>query len=246
LFLKSDIKAVLFDLDGTLRRSEPEAHEALSNYAASLGAPNSREKFLQAQRWAHEYFAESKSLIEDRKSFGEDENAFWLNYTYRYLKALGCPDHQAKDLAPAVGKYMGEEYNPQDIIYPDACHTLDVIREAGFTLGLVTNRTYPIDEYMRETGLDAKVDFYFTAGEIGHWKPGLEIFIHALERANAEAKQTVYVGDNYYADVVGARRAGIRPVLIDRQGIFPDADCEVLKSLGDLQEMLDSPHESDP
>ena len=46
--------------------------------------------------------------------------------------------------------------------------------------------------------------------------------------------ETVYVGDNYYADVVGARRAGLQPVLYDPHLIFPDADCITICSLDKL------------
>jgi FMN phosphatase YigB (HAD superfamily) len=49
------------------------------------------------------------------------------------------------------------------------------------------------------------------------------------------------VGDNYWADVVGARRAGVTPVLLDPQGLFPEADCLVLDELDDLLAWLPGP-----
>jgi FMN phosphatase YigB (HAD superfamily) len=48
------------------------------------------------------------------------------------------------------------------------------------------------------------------------------------------AQETVYVGDNYFADVVGSRRAGLHPVLYDPRGIFPEADCSTIKSFDEL------------
>ena len=48
----------------------------------------------------------------------------------------------------------------------------------------------------------------------------------------------MYVGDNYFADVIGARRAGLRPVLYDPRGIYPDASCEVIASFDGLSKLL--------
>ena len=70
------------------------------------------------------------------------------------------------------------------------------------------------------------------------FKPEPGVFEHALKLKNLTAEETVYVGDNYYADVVGARRAGLRPVLYDPHGIFPDADCPTIKSFDELTSVL--------
>lgn len=70
------------------------------------------------------------------------------------------------------------------------------------------------------------------------YKPEPGIFEHALKKLDVTAAETVYVGDNYYADVVGARRAGLQPVLYDPNGIFPDADCVTIRSFDDLLSVI--------
>ena len=61
----------------------------------------------------------------------------------------------------------------------------------------------------------------------------------ALARAGTEASETVYVGDQYQIDVVGARRVGITPVLIDRDDISPQvSDCPRIRSLAELEQFL--------
>ncbi len=57
---------------------------------------------------------------------------------------------------------------------------------------------------------------------------------HALGLAGSPPGKALYVGDNYYADVLGAQRAGIRPILVDPQGVFPDAECPVIDSVGEI------------
>jgi len=56
--------------------------------------------------------------------------------------------------------------------------------------------------------------------------------------AGCAPEAAAYVGDNYYADVVGARAAGLHPILIDPLGIFPEAGCPTIRALGELEAVL--------
>ena len=82
--------------------------------------------------------------------------------------------------------------------------------------------------------------FYFSlaAGEVNVFKPDPGVFEHGLQRVNLSAKEAVYVGDNYYADVVGSRRAGLQPVLYDPLGIFPEPDCPTIRSFDELNSII--------
>jgi FMN phosphatase YigB (HAD superfamily) len=55
---------------------------------------------------------------------------------------------------------------------------------------------------------------------------------------NLSAQEVIYVGDNYYADVVGARSAGLKPVLYDPLGIFLNPDCTTIKSFDELNSVI--------
>jgi putative hydrolase of the HAD superfamily len=76
------------------------------------------------------------------------------------------------------------------------------------------------------------------SGEVGVSKPNPGIFYAAMERLGATAEESLYVGDNYWADVVGAKRAGLTPVLFDPHGLFPEADCAILKRMDELLSWL--------
>ena len=71
-------------------------------------------------------------------------------------------------------------------------------------------------------------------------KPHPDIFRYALDRAGLRADEVLYVGDSYVADVLGARSVGIAPVLIDREGKAPNVDCAVVRSLGEVLELVDA------
>ncbi len=226
--------ALLFDLDGTLRFSEPSGDQTMLEQAAELGILCSEECRRKARQWAHEYWANSEYLRLDLQTYGESDAAFWENYTRRTLEAMQADPQKIDEWAVLLQQFMIENYHPEDVIPPDVFPTLQALRTAGFTVGLVTNRTRPAGEYLQESGFTDAMDFTLTAGEVGVGKPHPLIFQRALEIAQSQPTQTLYIGDNYFADVVGARRAGLQPVLIDREGIFPDADCPVIHQIAEI------------
>ena len=74
---------------------------------------------------------------------------------------------------------------------------------------------------------------------VGFHKPQPEIFQEALRQAGVEASEAVYVGDQYQIDVVGARGAGVKGVLIDRGDDFREiTDCPRIQNLADIVQHL--------
>jgi HAD superfamily hydrolase (TIGR01549 family) len=232
------LTAVIFDLDGTLRHSIPSGDEVFLDFAASLGAPITPEIRNKARRWAYDYWADSECLLIDVKAYGKVGGEFWENYAWRQLQSMGISNTQAKVWAPLVHQHMKEHYDPQDVIPEDVIPTLKTLRAADLTVGVVTNRENPVDVYLHAVGLAEHLDFYFAAGDIGAWKPAPEIFYYAMGLANAKPEEAVYIGDNYYADVLGALNANLQPILIDPDGIFPEAVCPVIQAIGELEDML--------
>lgn len=232
------VRAVLFDLDGTLRYSSPSPHQAFFDQAVALGLPDSLDGRAAALRWAHGYWADSLELSVDRESYPDDESGFWSNYARRYLQAFGCNRQQADSFAPDVFNFMREGYVPEDRIPADVPDTLARLKRDGYTMGVVSNRDEGIASYLAEVGLDGYFSFSLAAGEAESWKPDPGIFFQALRMARTRPEESIYVGDNYYADVVGARRAGLTPVLVDPEDTFPDADCAVIRAVSEIVELL--------
>ncbi len=233
------IRAIFFDLDGTLRHNRPPSEQVFFDQAVRLGLEDSADGRRQALRWAHEYWANSELLQEDQARFGDDRARFWQNYAHRHLQAYGCSEAEAAALAPGVYLYMADEYEPEDWIPAEVPQTLARLQRAGFTLGVVSNRDDPFGTYLESVGLRRYVHFTLAAGEAKSWKPDPGIFAHALNMAGVAAEETFYIGDNYYADVIGAQRAGIHPVLLDPDNVFsPDIDCDVIRSLPEIDRLL--------
>ncbi len=228
------IKAILFDLDGTLRHHIPTGDEVFLSYLKSLGLNISDEEALRAVHWEHYYFAHSPEIQQDSKTFKDDSKGFWINYSKRRLVALGLHQKQAVELAPAVSAFMGENYKPEAFVPEEARMVLTTLQEAGYILGVVSNRDEPFQDELKRLNLDSYFRFCLAGGEVNSFKPDAHIFKRALELAGTSAEETMYVGDNYFADVVGAHRSGLLPVLFDPGQVFPDAECLVIKSFDEL------------
>jgi len=233
----NSIKAILFDLDGTLRHHLPESGEVFANYAASIGLPIDTEVRNRALRWEHYYFANSPELQADNETYSE-RSTFWQNFSRRRLLALGCTPEQAESLAPASAAHMRETHKPQIWVPEEVPGMLAMLNEAGYILGIVSNRNEKFEDQIQDIGVRQYFHFLLAAGEVNSFKPDAGIFRAALERAGTLANETLYVGDNYYADVVGAQGAGIRPVLYDPRGLFSDVECAVIRSFDELSDLL--------
>ena len=234
------IKAVLFDLDGTLFHHLPSSGEVFLEHIQNLGFHISEVDRVRAEHWVHYYFAHSPEIQADSKMFGDDSKGFWVNFLRRRLVASGLQPAKAAELAPQVAAYMSEVYKPETRVPEDAHTLLKFLKESGYMLGMVSNRESPYREEMQKLELDCYFQFFLAGGEVNSFKPDALIFERALELAGTSAQETMYVGDNYFADIVGSQRAGLKPVLYDPISLFPDADCAIIKSFAELPELLDS------
>ncbi len=237
MFSTNHIKAVFFDLDGTLRHSIPAGGDVFADYASQLGLSINEEDRLRASRWENYYWANSLDLRNDKQTYLTEPD-FWNHYTHRQLIALGASSQQVKGLAPKVSQYMEESYRPKTVLTEDALRVLANLQQAGFIMAVVSNREKPYQPEIENLGLSSFFDFSLAAGEVNSFKPDRQIFIHACERAQVEPSETAYVGDNYFADVVGAQRAGLQPVLYDPRRVFPDAECPVITSFDQLLSVI--------
>lgn len=238
LFAPNGIQAILFDFDGTLRFSEPRFFHILYEYALQAGYPATRENHRAAMRWLHYYWAQSPELVADLEKFGPAQDLFWLNHTRLFIEALGAEKDLAFELAPEVQRRMTDEYKPISIVPEEIIATLGALKQAGFQLAVVSNRSNNFDDELRDLKLDGFFDLTIAAGTINSWKPEAKIFLHSVEILGIRPDQALYVGDNYYADILGARNAGLRQALVDSDGVFPDADCPVIDSVADIGRVL--------
>lgn len=231
------VRTILFDLDGTLRHSDPNGYETFVAYLAELGHPLPPDAVRAGHRWTHYYWSVAPEMRQDLADHGGETPAFWTRYTERQLRAVGF-DGQAPALAEAITRLFDERYQARHHVPDDVVPTLTRLRQRGHTVGLVSNRRDPLDDLAAELGLAGLFDFTLSAGQAGSWKPDPGIFRRAVEIAGSRPEQAAYIGDNYYADILGAQAAGLHPILVDPRGLFPEAQCPVIPAIGHVESAL--------
>ena len=121
--------------------------------------------------------------------------------------------------------------------FPDAAPALRELRAAGHALIVVSNWDCSLPEWLRPPGLLDLVDEVVSSAVVGAAKPDPAPFRRALELAGAEPEEALHVGDSPENDVAGARAAGVRAVLVDRDGSAP-AGIPTVRSLGELASLV--------
>jgi putative hydrolase of the HAD superfamily len=121
------------------------------------------------------------------------------------------------------------EYVPSDVV-----PAVSALRSRGLKLVVVSNANGTLRAHMDRLGLSERFDHVLDSADEGVEKPDPRFFEIALERSGASKDTTIHVGDIYNVDVVGARRAGLRGVLLDEADLRPDADCPRVHTLDEL------------
>jgi len=234
MLLPARVQTLVFDYDGTLCHRKPSALDVFFDLLQETSVEIDPGAKRKTRQFVHYYWAKSPEAEEDIAAYGRMTPEFWKHYLKRKLIAYGLEENRANSLSNRIQPGMEEKYQPQPWVSPHLPPTLDTLIDRGYTLGLVSNRSSSLSAELQELGLLHYFDFFYTAGEINSWKPEKEIFEYALDLAQSTPQSTAYIGDNYYADILGAKKAGLFAILLDPHDTFPDADCTVIQDIQDL------------
>jgi putative hydrolase of the HAD superfamily len=217
---------VLFDALGTLVELQPPAPR-LRARLAEAGFDVSAERAEAGIRAEIAYYLVHHLEGADRKSL-EDLRDRCAEVLRQALEVDGL-DH-----ATARRALMGAlEFRP----YDDAIPALNELRAGGYGRLVVSNWDCALPDWLGPPGLLDLVDGVVTSAEVGAAKPDARVFRRALELAGVGPDHAVHVGDSPDNDVRGARAAGIRPVLVQRDG-EPPPGLEHVRSLRELAPLL--------
>jgi HAD superfamily hydrolase (TIGR01509 family) len=166
-----------------------------------------------------------------------DQQRGWT-YFNLVLGEAGIALAEATDAALAELQAYHQQFNLWETVLDDTKTTLAALRARGFRLVVVSNANGTLHRAFARLGLTGTVDAVFDSCDEGVEKPDPRFFQLALERVGARAATTIHVGDLFHVDVVGARAAGIEPVLLDVADLYQDADCTRIRTLSALVDLL--------
>jgi putative hydrolase of the HAD superfamily len=158
-----------------------------------------------------------------------------------YLEALfllnGVPAQRLGEVRSCLGR-MHQERHLWSAVAAGSRESLARLRAAGLRLGVVSNSDGRVEQALRAAGLRQYFDVVVDSALVGVEKPDPRIFQAALTALGVAPEETLYVGDLYEIDVIGARAAGIEAVLLGcaEAGSYPS--CRTASSIEDLVNSL--------
>ncbi|MDP6668207.1 MAG: HAD-IA family hydrolase [Dehalococcoidia bacterium] len=214
----SSLKAVFFDLYGTLAGFDPPREVIQASAAEKFGLEVTTEGINAGYHLADEFMTHQNASKPVRSMNANEQWAFFARFEQLVLQGAG---HEVDlELAGQIWvEIRRQEYS--FALFPDVIPGLDRLRATGLTVAVISNMNSTSEQLCDDMGLTGHVDFAVTSGETGFEKPDPRIFEVALLKAGVTADQAILVGDQLQSDIYGAENAGMRPVLIDRYNGHP-------------------------
>lgn len=161
-----------------------------------------------------------------------DRGFWWIFYTHLLAELEGVDD---------VRKVLVDNTHLSsnwDQIRPGTREALDRIRK-NYSTAVISNADGKIDIVLRQCAIADCFDSVTDSGKLGHEKPHPAIFEAALHAMKADPAESLYVGDVYSVDYVGATNAGMQAVLFDVAGTYRDRGLPRVESLAELETWLE-------
>ena len=229
------VRAVLFDLHDTL--VGVPADDLVARRRAA-------HEVLRSVTGASDFAAFCAADDEARSSLYPDGNPEMLDYSVAHRFGIATRQLTGREvssdvLARMVDAYIGV-WIELLVPLPGTTEALDTLGRR-YRLGLVTDFGDAPGVYriLERFGLAGRFDPVVISVEVGRAKPHPSMFARALEGLGLSPSEIVHVGDNLVCDVEGASRAGIRPILMDYAGRYPDFRGERIADLRGLEVLLD-------
>ena len=228
--LPNPIDAVLLDVGGVFH---------LPDHARIVAAMDRAGVAVDPADLDRAHYAGVRGLTD----FREGDREIWLAYNRGYARALGA-DGQVE----AVAEVLLNEFTTGGVwtrVVPGSPEALVAIAATGVKLAIVSNADGSVEAQLAADGIcqmgagpGVEMDAILDSSVVGVAKPDPRIFEIALERVGVSPDRAIHVGDTPAADVVGARAAGVTPVLVDPYDDHPDFDGLRVASLAAVAELL--------
>ena len=234
--MSKPIRAIFLDAGYTLLF--PQVEKLAQNLEAA-GFPARAEQFHQAERAGKKKLDEVLwPQIREGRVPRTSNLVFWECYLRALMEQLSVTaETRTAALECVIAGFR--DIRTWSKVLPDTIPTLKKLKSAGYYLAVISNSDGTVEGELKSAGIAEYLEFVIDSSNVGVEKPHPEIFEMGLERAGIEPQEAIYVGDTYPTDVGGAELAGLRGILIDWVGAYPDATCPRITSLSQLNALVE-------
>ena len=208
VFLDAGNTLVGLDYDAIARRISAEGH------AVDVPAVRSAEARARVRLDPH---------LAARQS--TETSDVFIRYVQYVLEELGLDWAERSARLAQDLRAVNPPFGLWSVCLPEAPGALEMLRRLGLRLAVVSNSNGTVARLLEALDLARSVDAIVDSGVVGFEKPDPRIFRHAAAILGVEPRDAVHVGDLYSVDVVGARAAGARAILLDPVGAWAVDDC---------------------
>jgi putative hydrolase of the HAD superfamily len=247
------VRTVFFDLGDTLMYVHPDVPTLYLQTCNDIGVDTTPDEVHRALHAGERMYRGALRAGRTFESSMDEARAFWQEYNELILAELGV-EHGRAEKARLLTERFWHPHSWR--VFPEVHDVLRDLHARGLQLAIISNFTDALIALCETHELDGYFDVLVASAVTGAQKPDAGIFREALRRTGADPATSLHVGDNYVADVLGARASGITGVLLDRslaggRGMFDFAlrdgiggttgirlDCPVISDLRELVPLL--------
>jgi putative hydrolase of the HAD superfamily len=230
-------RAVFFDVDFTLIYPGPTFRgEGYERFCAGHGIAVDPSRFGRA-------VADASSILDEARDHIY-EPALFHRYTAAIIRGMGGSGPGVQACAEQIYDEWAGCHHFE--LYDDVPETLRTIAARGMRIGLISNSHRCLSSFQSHFELEGLICAAVSSSEHGYMKPHPSIFEAALRLVDVPPSEAVMVGDSLAHDIDGARRVGIRGILVRRSADFgpgsagrrADGEVPVVRSLTELPPLL--------
>jgi putative hydrolase of the HAD superfamily len=207
------VEAVLFDLGGTCLEID---HARIAAALAGRGVTPAPDWVSRAERAGRE-------RLEQLLAAGADPDAQWRGFFDALLESAGAPLAIVPDVFAELADFH-RRHHLWNRVLPGIPETLRALAGRGYRVAAISNSDGRAEALLSRLGLAHEFEFIVDSRDVGIEKPDPRIFLIACARLGLPPGACAYVGDVHAIDVLGARAAGLRPVLLDVYGSYAPGD----------------------
>jgi putative hydrolase of the HAD superfamily len=228
------VRAVFFDVDFTLIYPGPTFQgEGYARFCAQHGIEVDASRFFEA-------LIAASPILNDEQELRYDDDLF-VRYIRRIIEVMGGSGHALDACATEI--YREWAACQHFFLYDDVTPVLQELGARGYKLGLISNSHRCLASFQQHFELHGLITAAVSSSDHGFLKPHPSIFEAALRLVGVDAEASVMVGDSLAHDIEGARRVGMRGILVRRaepgvSHLEDPPDVPVIRTLKELSGLL--------